>query len=60
MTTYNFSFYLQNILTQASQTGGQWYSDTSPFSIPWKHNLSILFGNIGQGCKGLLGTNTLA
>jgi hypothetical protein len=20
---------------QTSQTGGQWYSDTSPFSIPW-------------------------
>jgi len=19
----------------SSQTGGQWYSDTSPFSIPW-------------------------
>ncbi len=22
---------------QASQTGGQWYSDTSLFSIPWSH-----------------------
>ena len=22
-------------LIQTSQTGGQWYSDTSPFSIPW-------------------------
>jgi hypothetical protein len=22
-------------LLQTSQTGGQWYSDTSPFSIPW-------------------------
>jgi len=20
---------------QTSQTGGQWYSDTSPFSVPW-------------------------
>ncbi len=30
MTTDNFCFYLQN-----SKTGGQWYSDTSPFSIPW-------------------------
>jgi hypothetical protein len=28
-------FYLQNRLIQTSQTGGQWYSDTSPFSIPW-------------------------
>jgi hypothetical protein len=29
MTPDNLGFYLQN-----SQTGGQWYSDTSPFSIP--------------------------
>jgi len=34
-TTDNFCFYLQNTLIQTSQTGGQWYSDTSPFSIPW-------------------------
>jgi len=33
MTTVNFCFYLQNRLIQTSQTGGQWYSDTSPFSI---------------------------
>jgi hypothetical protein len=32
--TYNFCFYLQNRLIQTSQTGGQWYSDASPFSIP--------------------------
>jgi hypothetical protein len=31
MTTNNFCFYLTN----PNQTGGQWYSDTSPFSIPW-------------------------
>jgi hypothetical protein len=36
MTTDNICFYLQNRLIQTSQTGGQWYSDTSPFSIPWK------------------------
>ncbi len=35
MTTDNFCFYLQNRLIQTGQTGGQWYSDTSPFSIPW-------------------------
>jgi len=35
MTTDNFGFYLQNRLIQTSQTGGQWYNDTSPFSIPW-------------------------
>ncbi len=34
MTTDNFCFYLQNRLIQISQTGGQWYSDTSPISIP--------------------------
>jgi len=30
-----FVFCLQNRLIQTGQTGGQWYSDTSPFSIPW-------------------------
>jgi len=34
LTTDNFCFYLQIRLIQTSQTGGQWYSDTSPFSIP--------------------------
>jgi hypothetical protein len=34
MTPDNFCFYLQNRPIQISQTGGQWYSDTSPFSIP--------------------------
>jgi hypothetical protein len=38
MTTDNFCFYLQNRLTQTSQTGGQRYSDTSPFSIPWSND----------------------
>jgi hypothetical protein len=35
MNTGNFCFYLQNRLIQTSQTGGQQYNDTSPFSIPW-------------------------
>ncbi len=35
MTTDNFCFYLQNRLIQTSQAGGQQYSDTSSFSIPW-------------------------
>jgi hypothetical protein len=35
MTTDNFCFYLQNRQILTSQTGGQQYSDTSPFSIPW-------------------------
>ncbi len=35
MTTDNCCFYLQNRLIQTSQTGGQRYSDTSPFSFPW-------------------------
>jgi hypothetical protein len=34
MTTDNFCFYLPNRLIQTRQTGGQWYSDTPPFSIP--------------------------
>jgi hypothetical protein len=34
MTTDNICFYLHNRLIQTSQTGGQQYSDTSPFSIP--------------------------
>jgi hypothetical protein len=33
MTTDIFCFYLQNRQIQTSQTGGQWYSDTPPFSI---------------------------
>ncbi len=28
LTTDTFCFYLQNILIQTSQTGGQWYRDT--------------------------------
>jgi len=35
MITDNFCFYLQNRLSQTSQTGGQQYSDTYPFSFPW-------------------------
>jgi hypothetical protein len=35
MTTDNVHVYLQNRLIQSSQTGGELYSDTSPFSIPW-------------------------
>ena len=47
MTADNLCFYLQNRLIQTSQTGGQWYSDTSPFSIPctyisWLENTELL------------------
>jgi hypothetical protein len=38
MTTDNVCLYLQNRLIQTSQTGGQQYSDTSSFSIPWLVN----------------------
>jgi hypothetical protein len=41
MTTDNFCFYLQSRLNQTSQTGGQWYSDTSLFSIPW-YNIQLM------------------
>jgi len=42
MTTNNFCFYLQNRPIQTGQTGGQRYSDTSPFSIPWLNQSSSL------------------
>jgi hypothetical protein len=35
---------LQNRLIQTSQTGGQWYSDTSPFSIPWTDTPAFFSG----------------
>jgi hypothetical protein len=41
MTTDNFGFYLQNRLIQTSQTGGQWYSETSPICIPCIENRVI-------------------
>jgi hypothetical protein len=47
MTTDKFCFYLQNRLIQTSQTGGQQYSDTSPFSIP------CITQNIIQGLESL-------
>jgi len=43
VTTDNFCFYLQNRLIQTSQTGGQWYNDTSPFSISWFQSHKELF-----------------
>ncbi len=36
-----FCFYFRNRLIQTIQTGGQWYSDTSPFSIPWTNSYSV-------------------
>jgi hypothetical protein len=38
MTT---DIFLQNRLIQTSQTGGQWYIDTSPFSIPCVENTAL-------------------
>jgi hypothetical protein len=54
MTTDNFCFYLQNRLIQTSQTGGQWYSDTSPLSIPSfqaQQHLAKMYQNIMLGAK---------
>ncbi len=45
-----FVLYFQNRLVQTSQTGGQQYNDTSPFSIP--------YSNIRLDWKALPGTNT--
>jgi hypothetical protein len=50
MTTDKFCFYLQNRLTQTGQTGGQQYSDTSPFSIPWLN----IFGIRTKFCIAIL------
>jgi hypothetical protein len=47
MTTHNFCVYLQKRLIQTGQIGGQWYSDTSPFSIPWHNYLSIMRWKVG-------------
>jgi predicted RNA polymerase sigma factor len=41
---------LQNRLIQTSQTGGQRYSDTSPFSIPWFNFLP----NVAAGPKKIV------
>jgi hypothetical protein len=38
----NFCFHMQNKLIQTSQTGGQWYSDTSPFSFSLNKRTSLL------------------
>jgi hypothetical protein len=46
----NFCFYLKNRQIQTSQTGGQWCSDTSPFSIPclyYKCSLGTLMMTLG-------------
>jgi hypothetical protein len=46
MTMDNFCLYLQNRLIQTSQTGGQWYSDTSPTLVfpGLKHRLPMKRG----------------
>jgi len=50
MTTDNFCYYLQNKLIKTSQTGGQWYTDTSPFSVPCLNDqLALVRLNIGKG-----------
>jgi hypothetical protein len=53
MTTDIFYFYVQNRLIETSQTGGQQYNDTPPFSIPCSSLLGIFvsygrwFYNVG-------------
>jgi hypothetical protein len=67
MTTDNFCFYLQNRLIQTSQTGGQRYSHTSPFSIPYSDSFPALLKirrvsksrvYIGEGSSRMLVTMT--
>ncbi len=45
-----FCFYLQNRLIQTSQTGDWWYSDTSPFSIPWLNPWNFFNAFPGGAC----------
>jgi hypothetical protein len=61
MATGKFCFYLQNRLIQTSQTGGQQYSDTSPFSIPCSncHDKSSCFQHWANLAKDLLGSYAL-
>jgi hypothetical protein len=54
MTIDIFWFDLQNRLIQTSQTGGQQYSDTSPFSIPRPICLSVEEVAVPAGLKILL------
>jgi len=44
MTSNNFCFSLQNRLIQTGLTGGQWYSDPSPFCVPCFRACFIFFG----------------
>jgi hypothetical protein len=53
MTTDNFCFYLQNRLIQISQTRGQQYSDTSPFSIPWSNHGTLADGMMLRHWAGI-------
>ncbi len=48
MTTDNFRFYLLDRLIQTSQTEGQQYSDTSPFSIPCCNHYILSVGEQEQ------------
>jgi hypothetical protein len=49
----NFWFYLQNRLIHTSQTGGQQYSDTSPFSIPWLWAQATYLDSLLKGLASL-------
>ena len=41
---------MQNRLIQTSRTGGQWYSDTSPFGIPWLLYCKLLLKSYELNC----------
>ncbi len=62
MTTDNFCFYFQNGLIQTCQTGGQGYSDTSPFSIPWLHSptwVTYMTLSVVQQSEAIINTDTV-
>jgi hypothetical protein len=53
MTADNCRFYLQNRLFLTGQTGGQLYSDTSPFSVPWSSPFVSYKENVNMAADSL-------
>jgi len=51
MTTDNFCLYLQNRPIQTGKTGGQWYGDSSTFSIPWTNTLAYSYSSVASSTK---------
>ncbi len=59
MTSDNFCFYLQNRLFQTSQTGGQWYSDTSPLQYSLLQLTGQTLGRVFNSRSGCISCHAL-